>query len=675
VRSLKSPSVVLLPMVLGCYADGDGSGLAHSRDLDTGQARLDGFFLPGACGATDGERDPRALPLAECAAEPWWPRLAEAARALEAQQRDAIELEFVVQDGQLWILGARPVLRAGTAACAIAAVFMTEGLLDPAEAVARIRPSQFAEVVRPSAGGLEPQTAAGRGLGVSPGVASGIATFDPARAVERSKEGDCVVLIRAEARPGDVTALLASAAIVTARGGRTSHAAVVARAIGRPCVVGVAGAVIDQARGRMELGGVTIADGDLVTVDGAQGLLAKGGCLNDSPGDGHQLDWAAQRLLAAADAERRMQVLVNADTADDAAAARRAGAAGIGLCRTEHMLLGDRQRLLAEILLGPNHRTAQESLDDLLTLQRADFAAILAAMDGLPVTARLLDPPRHEFLPDRTGLAVRIALGEARGEPDPAAGRQLRAAERLSESNPMLGVRGVRLGVLLPWLYEMQIRALLEATVTRLHAGGDPRPQLLVPMAATAQELRPVRTFATHLLSELQPLADRELTLPVGVMIEVPRAALTAAELAGQADFFSFGTNDLTQLTWGMSRDDTDMAILRPYEDLRLIDASPFERLDRAGVGHLIAMAVEAGRRVRPGMPMGVCGEHAADPDSIEAFHDWGLDYVSCSRQDLAVARYAAGHATRSPRSEAERGTGGGTPSAVSREMTPDVAG
>ncbi len=535
------------------------------------------------------------------------------------------------------------------AACRTAVALVAQGRLDPADALDRVSPAQFAAAARPPAAGLAGREVLGRGLGVCPGIASGIATFDAAAAIERGQRGESVVFIRTETRPEDLPALLAAAAFVTTRGGRTSHAAVVARAVGRPCVVGLADATVDQVRRVLDVGGVTIADGDLITVDGTGGAVALGRAETSPVASGRPLDPALRTLLAAADACPGMEVWANADTAEDAAAARRGGATGIGLCRTEHMFLGDRQRLLAEILLGSYDSTAQESLGQLHELQRADFIAILTAMDGLPVTVRLLDPPRHEFLPDLTELSVQAAIARAGGVVDQAVERRLRAVRRKAERNPMLGVRGIRLGLILPWLYEMQITALLEATLARIGDGGHPCPMLLVPMVSTASEIRPVLAFTDYLLEELAPLADREVSLPVGVMIETPRAALIASELAEVASFFSFGTNDLTQLTWGLSRDDTDSAVLRPYQDLGLIDASPFEHIDRSGVGQLISLAVRAGRRVRPGMRMGVCGEHAADPDSILTFNDCNLDYVSCSVPDLTVTRYAVGHAARRP--------------------------
>ena len=527
------------------------------------------------------------------------------------------------------------------------ASLIAEGYLDPADALDHVSPAQFAAATRPAASSLPDKDVLGRGLGVSPGTASGVATFDAADAVERSQRGESVVFIRVETRPEDLPALLAAGAFVTTRGGRTSHAAVVARAVGRPCVVGLADATVDPVRRVLDVGGVTIADGDLITVDGTGGVVAAGNPGSSPAAGGQQLDQAWQALLAAADACRRMEVWANADTADAAAAARRGGATGIGLCRTEHMFLGDRQRLLAEILLSSYDSTAQESLSRLHELQRDDFIAILTAMDGLPVTIRLLDPPRHEFLPDLTELSVAVAISRIKGDLSLAAERRLLAVRRKAERNPMLGVRGVRLGLILPWLYEMQITALLEATLTRLRAGGHPRPMLLVPMVSAVSEVLAVRAFTGYLTGELQPLADGEISLPVGAMVETPRAALIAGELAEVADFFSFGTNDLTQLTWGLSRDDTDTEVLAPYQDLGLVDSSPFERLDRSGVGQLIELAVRAGRQVRPGMSMGACGEHAADPDSILAFDDYGLDYVSCAVPDITLARYAAGYAAR----------------------------
>jgi pyruvate, orthophosphate dikinase len=646
-RSLCTPSVTLYPMMLGCRRDGDGAGLVRSRDPDTGRARLSGFFRPGSCGILR-EDDPAAAPLNDFTDRPWWTPLTRAVRSLEAQQRDGIELEFVVQDGQLCVVGAAAA-PGGAAACVITAALLDEGVVDAGEAVERVTPQQFADAIRPAGSGLTRDSAVGHGLGVSPGTACGHATFDPARAIERAERGQPVVLIRTESRPEDLNALLAAAAVVTIRGGRTSHAAVIARTIGRPCVVGLVDARLDPGRAELHLGFVTIAEGDVITVDGDRGLLALGASADPTPVGGTASNPAAQRLLKAADAYRRLEVWANADRAHDATLARRAGATGIGLCRTEHMFLGDRHELLAEVLLRPNDRTAQESLDDLHRLQCEDFRDILAAMDGLPVTIRLLDPPRHEFLPDLTELSVQAAVAADRGAPDAVAERRLHAVRQLSERNPMLGVRGIRLGLLLPWLYEMQVTALVEATMARLRAGADPRPSLLVPMVASAAELRPVRAFTEHVLEEARSLADREMTLPIGVMIETPRAALVAGELAGVADFFSIGTNDLTQLTWGLSRDDTDSTVLRRYQSLGLIDASPFERLDRTGVGQLIEFAVRAGRAARADLRIGVCGEHAADPESIQAFHDWGLDYVSCPPPELTRARYAAGRAGRIP--------------------------
>jgi pyruvate, orthophosphate dikinase len=528
---------------------------------------------------------------------------------------------------------------------------LAQGRIDAAQALRRVTPDQFAAATGRHAAATLSGPPLARGLGVSPGIAAGIATFDPERAVDRGARGEPVILIRTQTRPEDLPALLAAAAFVTTRGGRTSHAAVIGRATGRPCVTGLDGAVVDVGRGVLQVPCATVADGDLVTVDGTHGILARGGLATTAaPGKPEQLqDRAVGDLLAAADECRRMQTWANADSVAEALAARQAGASGIGLCRTEHMFLGERLSLLTEVLIAPYTSTAQEALGQMHRLQRADFTAILSAMDGLPVTVRLLDPPRHEFLPDLTELSVRAGVARARGERDPALDRLRDVVERLAERNPMLGVRGVRLGVLLPWLYEMQITALAEAALARISEGGDPRPRLLVPMVATTAELLHVRAFTVGLVAELQPLADRELALPVGAMIETPRAALTAAEVARAAEFFSFGTNDLTQLTWGLSRDDTEAAVLRPYEQLRLIPASPFERLDRTGVGELIRMAVRAGRLVRPGMSMGICGAHAADPASIMACHDWGLDYVSCPVPDIPVARYSVGYAAARP--------------------------
>jgi pyruvate, orthophosphate dikinase len=608
-RSISTSTVTLRPMLLGCCADGDGSGLIRSG--------ASGFFVPDSCG-TVRQDDPAARPLSDLTDRPWWSGLADAVRVLEAHCQGAVEVEFVVHRGQLYLLGA--------------------------VSTALVTPHEFARMLSPAASGSSLSAVVGHGLGVSSGIASGHATFDPVRAVERGERGEPVVLIRTETRPEDLNALLATAAVVTTRGGRTSHAAVVARTIGRPCVVGLVDARIDACQRTLTVGGLTIEDGQLVTVDGLRGLLALGAQHEAArPTAGQPLDPAVARLLDSVDRYRRLEVWANADTAADADTARRSGATGIGLCRTEHMFLGERQRLLAQILLRPNDPTSREALEQLHRLQRADFVELLAAMDGLPVTVRLLDPPRHEFLPDLVELSVQVALAGAQGDVDPVARTRLRAVERLAEHNPMLGVRGIRLGLLLPWLYQMQISALVEATLARLRAGANPRPLLLIPMVATAEEMRPIRALAEHLVGEARPLADGELTLPVGAMIETPRAALLAGELAAVSDFFCLGTNDLTQLTWGLSRDDTESEVLGPYQDLGLIDASPFQRLDRGGIGQLVQLAVDAARPA--GLKVGVCGEHAADADSITAFHGWGLDYISCAPPELTLARYAAGHA------------------------------
>jgi pyruvate, orthophosphate dikinase len=648
MRSRGLPTVMLLPMLLGHYTDGDGSGIACSRDPETGRIRTNGLFLGADRRAKDGA-DAELRSLGDCGDEPWWSNLSDALEKIETHCGDAIELEFIILRGDFRVLGARSAVRTGAAACKIAAALVAEGRLDPAEALRRVTPAQFAAAIRPFSADMQRLPVLGRGLGVSPGTATGTATFDPVRAVERGQKGEAVVLIRSESRPEDLTGLLAAVAVVTIRGGRTSHAAVIARAVGRPCVVGLTDAAIDKVRGMLNIGASMIAEGDIITVDGTRGTVTIGrhsdiASANPSePG----LGAASQQLLTFADSNRRMEVWANVDTAEDAAAARELGATGVGLCRTEHMFLGERRHLLENILLNTYDRTAQESLYELHQLQRKEFDGILAAMDGLPVTVRLLDPPRHEFMPDISELAAKAAVARALNDLDVVTNRRLTAVERKRELNPMLGVRGVRLGVLLPWLYEMQIVALLEAAAHRFQAGGSPRPMLLVPMVAAASELRPILTFTRFALDDLRPLVDGSLSLPVGVMIETPRAALTAAELAEQVSFFSFGTNDLTQLTWGLSRDDVDTPLLRPYQDLQILDSSPFDQIDKTGVGQLMAIAIESGRRTRAGMRMGVCGEHASDPDSIAAFHEWGLDYISCSRHDLTLARYAAGYAAR----------------------------
>ncbi|NUR91055.1 MAG: pyruvate, phosphate dikinase, partial [Nonomuraea sp.] len=442
-------------------------------------------------------------------------------------------------------------------------------------------------------------------------------------------------------------------AVLTSRGGKTSHAAVVARGMGKVCVCGAEELAVDPlARQFTAPSGAVVREGDVVSVDGTAGTVHLGALPLTASHVGRALetgtatDTLTDAVLGAldrADSGRRLQVRANADTPEDAVRARALGAQGIGLCRTEHMFLGERRELVEAMILARDDLARERALDALLPLQRADFTAILEAMDGLPVTIRLIDPPLHEFLPDRTELAVRLARTE---HPDPHDRKLLAAVERMHEQNPMLGLRGVRLGLAVPGLMAMQVQAIAEAVVELLRAGGTPRAEIMIPLVGTVEELRLARSEAELVLGEVETETGLTLDCPIGTMIELPRAALTAGRIAEAADFFSFGTNDLTQTTWGLSRDDAEASFFPLYIDKGVFSVSPFETIDQEGVGRLVELGVEAGRAVNPRLETGVCGEHGGDPDSIHFFHRVGLDYVSCSPFRIPAARLEAGRAS-----------------------------
>nr|MDP9467076.1 PEP-utilizing enzyme [Actinomycetota bacterium] len=466
-------------------------------------------------------------------------------------------------------------------------------------------------------------------------------------------QGEDVVLVRRETTPDDLAGMIAAHGVLTSRGGKTSHAAVVARGMGKTCVCGAEDLEVDlEAQTLTAPDGTVVREGDVLSIDGTSGNVFLGAVPvrpspvvqyfegELAPEDGDDLVKAVHRLIGHADAARRLGVRTNADNAEDAERARRFGAAGIGLCRTEHMFLGERRQLVEDLVLAEGEQARDAALAALLPLQREDFTAILRAMDGLPVTVRLLDPPLHEFLPDLTELSVELAVAEARGEAvDDKKLALLDAVRRLHERNPMIGLRGVRLGLVIPGLFAMQVRALAEAAQVLREEGLDPRPEIMVPLVGAVQELEAVREEAARILAEVGVEA------PVGTMIEVPRAALTAGQIAEAADFFSFGTNDLTQMSWGFSRDDVEASFFSRYLDLGIFGVSPFESLDRDGVGRLVRLAVDEGRAAKPDLKAGVCGEHGGDPDSVHFFHDAGLDYVSCSPFRVPVARLEAGRA------------------------------
>jgi pyruvate,orthophosphate dikinase len=498
-------------------------------------------------------------------------------------------------------------------------------------------------------------------MNASPGAAVGKVVFDSDTAVKWSRSGDKVILVRRETNPDDLNGMIVSEGILTSRGGKTSHAAVVARGMGKTCVCGAGDLTVDtEGRQFTTNNGLVVKEGTVISIDGTSGEVFLGevpvvpspvvryfeGEIDPDAADTDELVKAVHRIMRMADAFRRMSVRANADTPDDAARARRFGAEGIGLCRTEHMFLGERRSMVEALILADTEEDRDKALAELLPLQREDFVGIFEAMDGLPVTIRLLDPPLHEFLPDLTELSVRVAVADALGEANEQDRRLLKAVRRLHEENPMLGLRGVRLGLVIPGLFAMQARAVLEAAVLRVEAGGAPRAEIMVPLVGAVQELENIAEMIKVVARQVRAASGMEIDHMVGTMIELPRAALTAGAIAEAAEFFSFGTNDLTQTTWGFSRDDVESAFFSRYLDKGIFGVSPFESLDREGVGRLVKIAVEEGRRTRPGLKVGICGEHGGDPDSVHFFNEAGLDYVSCSPFRVPVARLEAGRAT-----------------------------
>ncbi|MBN0042742.1 pyruvate, phosphate dikinase [Streptomyces actuosus] len=651
-------AVTVQRMVYGNLGTDSGSGVAFTRDPATGLPGLYGDYLPNAQGEDVVAGIRNTVPLAELEQlDPEsYHRLRDHMDTLERHYRDLCDIEFTIERGTLWMLQTRVGKRTAEAAFVIAAQLADEKLITEREGLARVGGDGLARLMFPRFDAAATGAPLARGIAASPGAAVGAVVFDSAEAARRAAAGEKVVLVRQETTPDDLPGMVAAQAVLTSRGGKTSHAAVVARGMGKVCVCGAEELAVDTAARRFTTRtGTVVEEGTVISVDGSAGAVYAGAApLVDSEvmrylETGERSTGAVDAVASAlrlADEVRRLEVRANADTPEDAARARRFGAQGIGLCRTEHMFLGERRALVEEMILAGDDVARDRALGALLPLQRQDFAGILAAMDGLPVTIRLLDPPLHEFLPDATELAVRVGAAEARGErPDPHDAAVLAAVRRMHEENPMLGLRGVRLGLVVPGLVAMQVRAIAEAVVERRRAGGTPEAEIMVPLVGDVRELRLVRDEVERVLAAVSEESGIDVRCPVGTMIELPRAALTAGRIAEVAEFFSFGTNDLTQTTWGFSRDDVEAAFFSAYLDKGVFATSPFETLDREGVGRLVGIAVAEGRAARPGLKIGVCGEHGGDPDSVHFFHGAGLDYVSCSPFRVPVARLEAGRA------------------------------
>ncbi len=632
-------AVNVVQMVFGNAGSASATGVAFSRDPSTGETRLTGEFLLDAQGedVVAGIRAPQPLEHLEQLLPEAFAEFRDAMRILEHHYRDMQDVEFTIEQGRLFILQTRSAKRTAAAALKTAVEMVREGLISRDEAVRRIEPSALEQILHPMVEPGATVEVAATGLPASPGAAVGAVVFDPDVAVQRSAN-EPVILVRFDTTPDDIHGLAAAKGILTAHGGMASHAAVVARGMGKPCVAGCNALRIDEEAGLCVIGGTEVREGEQLTVDGSTGRVIVGAAPLVDPGPNADLE----TILAWADTARRLGVRANADTPADARRARAFGAEGIGLCRTEHMFFGDeRLPVVQEMILADDEPARRVALDKLLPFQQSDFEAIFEAMNGLPVTIRLLDPPLHEFLPSEQ---------EATSE-------QMRARIReLREVNPMLGTRGCRLGLQWPEIYEMQVRAIgRAAAAVAARTGEPPIVEIMHPLVAFAEELRQLRELTDAVMAEEAP----GLAYLCGTMIELPRAALRAAEIARHADFFSFGTNDLTQTALGLSRDDAEGKFLTGYLEHGVLEDNPFETLDQEGVGELLSLGVSRGRRAKPELEIGICGEHGGDPRSIDFCHRTGLDYVSCSPFRVPVARLAAAHAALDERGTSYEAAGG----------------
>ena len=640
-------------MVFGNLGETSATGVAFTRDPSTGEKHFYGEFLVNAQGedVVAGIRTPqqlniagrdklpvgneaRGLPTLEEVMPAAYEQLDAIRTKLETHYKNMQDIEFTIQDGRLWMLQTRNGKRTGMAAIRIAAELVDEGLVGREEALLLVEPAHLDQMLHEQIDPKAKVEVVGTGLPASPGAAQGQAVFSAEAAVEQAAAGKRVLLVRKETSPEDIAGMNVAQGILTARGGMTSHAAVVARGMGKPCVAGCGTLEVDAAKNEARIAGHVIREGDWVTINGTSGALILGKPALvppalDDPNLRKVMDWADQT--------RRLKVRTNADTPEDAARAREFGAQGIGLCRTEHMFFGDdRIKKMREMILAETREARLAALAKIKPMQQADFEGIFRAMDGLPVTIRLLDPPLHEFLPQTEEL-MKVMAGEMKVTVDVIR----RKTDSLHEMNPMLGHRGCRLGMTFPEIYEMQVEAIMAAAVAVRKAGVDVRPEIMIPLVGMKRELSDMRAMTVRVADRVLAEAGVQVPYLVGTMIEVPRAALLANEMAEVADFFSFGTNDLTQMTLGCSRDDS-APFLKPYVEMGVLGADPFQQLDQSGVGQLVEMAADKGRRANPHLHLGICGEHGGDPSSVAFCHKVGLDYVSCSPFRVPIARLAA---------------------------------
>ena len=646
-------AVTVMAMVFGNMGDDSATGVAFTRDPSTGEQGLFGEFLLNAQGedVVAGIRTPRPLEEMEEAMPRAFGELLQTMQRLEQEYRDMQDVEFTVERDELYMLQTRSGKRTGLAALKVASDMAEEGLISREEAIGRIEPAQLNQILHPYIDPDAKLEALATGLPASPGAATGEVVFTADEAEERGEAGQAVILVRRETNPDDVHGMARARGILTALGGMTSHAAVVARGFGKPAVTGCKAIKVDPEAEQFEVDGQTFRAGDTITIEGSSGKVVAGEVPLVEP----EMSEDFERILSWADELRYLGVRANADTPQDARKSRGFGAEGIGLCRTEHMFMEEgRLEIMRGMILSEDEDASAEALARLEPLQKGDFEEIFEAMDGLPVTVRLLDPPLHEFLPDSRGLSERLAVLEREdGDPEEASEirRQLRVVEGLEESNPMLGLRGCRLGIVRPEIYKMQVRAIAEAARVVQERGHTPVVEIMIPLVGFRTELARTREEAEAIVEEV--LGEENL-VQFGTMIELPRACAVAGEIATEAEFFSFGTNDLTQTVCGLSRDDAEGSFLTRYLEEGILEKNPFETLDRAGVGMMVSMACEKGREANPDLKLGICGEHGGDPQSIEFCHEIGLDYVSCSPYRVPVARLAAAQAAIGDRQRAK---------------------
>ena len=662
-------AVNICTMVFGNMGENSGTGVCFTRDPSSGHSGVYGDYLENAQGedVVAGIRNTLALSDLERINKPVYDELRAIMRKLETHYRDMCDIEFTVERGKLWMLQTRVGKRTAAAAFRIATQLLGEKLITRDEALGRVTGDQLTQLMFPQFDAKAEKELIARGMAASPGAAVGKIAFDNAQAVEAAEKGIKTVLVRRETNPDDLPGMVAAEGVLTARGGKTSHAAVVARGMGKTCVCGAESLVIDAAAGTVTIGDLVLTADDTIAIDGQTGEIFRGEVpVTDSPvttylAEGleaglaaagedagtRELVEAVDKLLSHADKVRRLRVRANADTPLDSKRAIAFGAEGIGLCRTEHMFLGERRPLVERaILSAPESDERQAAFNELEKLQKQDFLEMLEVMDGKAMTVRLIDPPLHEFMPALIELETKVAVGKATGTLDPADEAMLVEVRRMHEQNPMLGLRGVRLGIYLPGLFALQMRALCEAAAELVGRGLDPRPEIMVPLVGSVRELQLVREEAEGIIASVAAARGVDLSgVSIGAMIELPRAAMTAEDLAEEADFFSFGTNDLTQTVWGFSRDDVEGVFFPQYIEAGIFGVSPFESIDVHGVGTLVSEGVRRARSTKPNIKLGVCGEHGGDPQSIHFFHSVGLDYVSCSPFRVPVARLEAGRA------------------------------